>query len=62
MPGNHGQVRITLFKQMVMPNGQTFTIRELSRTVATGIITKTHKSISLPLNKLSKAEVQIERI
>lgn len=54
MPGEHGQVRLTLFKKMVMTNGQQFTIRENSKTVATGIITKTHKSVVLPLNKLSK--------
>lgn len=60
MPGNHGKVRITLFKKMVMPQGQPFTIRELSRTVATGIIIKTHKSVDLPLNKLSKVEIVAE--
>lgn len=54
MPGEHGQVRLTLFKKMVMTNGQQFTIRENSKTVATGIITNTHKPVELPLNKLSK--------
>ncbi|KAF5270862.1 hypothetical protein FQA39_LY08307 [Lamprigera yunnana] len=39
MPGEHGQVYVTLFWKMVMQNGQTFTIRENNVTVATGIIT-----------------------
>lgn len=59
MPGSHGNVRLTLFKKMVLPNGQSFTIRELKRTVATGIITKSHSSIELPLNKLSKVEISL---
>lgn len=54
MPGDHGSVRITLFKKMVMKDGQPFTIREQGMTVATGIITKKHDSVNLPLNKLSK--------
>lgn len=57
MPGEHGNIRLTLFKKMVMTTGQKFTIREGSTTVATGIITKMHKSVELPLNKLSKVEV-----
>ncbi|KAJ6641706.1 Elongation factor Tu, mitochondrial [Pseudolycoriella hygida] len=60
IPGEHGQVRLTLFKKMVMTNGQQFTIRENSRTVATGIITKTHNSVNLPLNKLSKLVLNLE--
>lgn len=59
MPGEHGNIRITLFKKMVMTIGQKFTIREGSTTVATGIITKMHHFIELPLNKLSKVEVQL---
>lgn len=57
MPGEHGQVRLTLFKKMVMTAGQQFTIRENGKTVATGIVTQTRKSVELPYNKLSKAEV-----
>lgn len=57
MPGEHGQVRITLFKKMVMTTGQQFTIRENGATVATGIITEPLESICLTFNKLSKAEV-----
>lgn len=58
MPGEHGQVRLTLFKKMVMTAGQQFTIRENGKTVATGIVTQTRKSIELPHNKLSKAVVE----
>lgn len=57
MPGEHGNVRLTIFKKMVMSNGQPFTIREGHITVATGIITKSHPSVELPLNKLSKVEI-----
>lgn len=54
MPGEHGQVRMTLFKKMVVTNGQKFTIRENNnRTVATGVITQQHDPILLPDNKLT---------
>lgn len=59
MPGEHGQVRMTLFKKMVMTHGQQFTIRENSKTVATGIVTKRHKAVELPLNKLSKVVLDL---
>lgn len=58
MPGEHGQVRLTLLKKMVMTSGQQFTIRENGKTVATGIVTKSLKSVELPHNKLSKVEVE----
>jgi elongation factor Tu len=55
MPGDHGQsIRITTFRKMIMSNGQPFTIRENGCTVATGVITKRHEPVDLPLNKLSK--------
>lgn len=59
MPGDHGNVRLTLFKKMVMTNGQPFTIRENGATVATGVVTKTLPSVNLPLNKLSKVILTI---
>lgn len=59
LPGEHGQIRLTLFKEMLLPNGQAFTIRELGRTVATGIITKKQPSVQLPQNKLSKAVINV---
>lgn len=48
MPGDHGNVFITLQWKMVMTNGQSFTIRENKQTVATGIITETLSSIEVP--------------
>lgn len=57
MPGEHGDVRLTLHRHMVMTPGQQFTIRENNKTVATGIITKQLPSVNLPLNKLIKLEV-----
>lgn len=55
MPGDHAQlVRITLLWQMVMSQGQPFTIRERGSTVATGIITARHEPVVLNNNKLSK--------
>lgn len=59
MPGEHGEIRLTLFKKMVMNMGQPFTIREQGCTVGTGIITKRHDPVHLPLNKLSKLIVTI---
>lgn len=59
MPGEHGSVRLTLFKKMVMNLGQPFTIREQGCTVGTGIITKRYDPLNLPLNKLSKLVVTI---
>lgn len=59
MPGDHGPVRLTLFRKMVMNSGQSFTIREQGMTVATGIITKVHPSVHLPQNKLIKLELHL---
>ncbi|XP_064542709.1 elongation factor Tu [Drosophila montana] len=57
MPGEHGQVRVTLLRKMVMTPGQAFTIRENGATVATGMINRRLPSLDLPKNKLSKAPV-----
>jgi elongation factor Tu len=60
IPGDHAQnIRLTLLKQMVMSVGQPFTIRENGCTVATGMITKQHNSVELPMNKLSKVILDI---
>ncbi|CAB3380070.1 Hypothetical predicted protein [Cloeon dipterum] len=58
MPGQHGQVLLTLIKKMVMSDGQSFTVRENNKTVATGTIVKTLESLHFPNNKLYKAEVK----
>lgn len=59
MPGEHGAIRLTLFRKMIMNEGQPFTIREQGMTVGTGIITKRHDPVVLPLNKLSKLIMNI---
>ncbi|KAH1007317.1 elongation factor Tu [Dendroctonus ponderosae] len=40
IPGEHGNIKLTLLWKMVMSKGQQFTIRENNVTVATGIITE----------------------
>lgn len=57
MPGEHGDIRITLLNKMVMDVGQPFTIRENDRTVATGLITEILKNINISKNNLSKIEI-----
>jgi len=47
MPGDHGLVHLTLPKHHVMSVGQTFTIREQNKTIASGVISE----------KLSPAEL-----
>lgn len=62
MPGDHStNLRLTLFRRMVMSVGQPFTIREQGITVATGVVTKKRDSVNLPLNKLSKLEVDFSK-
>lgn len=57
MPGEHGNVKLTLLKKMVMLEGQSFTIREQGLTVGIGIVTKRREPVSLPKNKLSKIDI-----
>ncbi|XP_058832568.1 elongation factor Tu [Topomyia yanbarensis] len=54
LPGDHGAIRLTLLRKMVMTCGQTFTIRENGKTVATGIVTNVLDSVDLPQKKLIK--------
>lgn len=58
MPGEHGEVVLTLLTKMVMMKGQTFTIRENKVTVATGIVTEVLPLIPVPkgLGKLEVAQ------
>ncbi|KAG6448285.1 hypothetical protein O3G_MSEX005419 [Manduca sexta] len=60
MPGDHGEVYLTLLEDMVMTSGQPFTIRENNVTVATGIVTDTLKSIDVPKGKLGKVVMNYE--
>ncbi|EDS35278.1 elongation factor tu [Culex quinquefasciatus] len=58
MPGDHGAVRLTLLRRMVMSCGQTFTIRENGKTVSTGLVTKVLDSVDLPQKKLIKLHLE----
>ena len=60
MPGDHGEVYLTLLEDMVMTVGQPFTVRENNVTVATGIITETLPSINVPKGKLGKVVLKVE--
>lgn len=57
MPGEHGDVQITLLNKMVMDIGQPFTLRENGKTVATGIISEKLPNIQVSKNNLSKIQV-----
>lgn len=60
MPGDHGEVYLTLLEDMVMTQGQPFTIRENNVTVATGIVTETLSSVDVPKGKLGKVELKLD--
>lgn len=60
MPGDHGEVYLTLLEDMVMTHGQPFTIRENNVTVATGIITDILTSIMVPKGKLGKVVLKLD--
>lgn len=60
MPGDHGEVYLTLLESMVLTQGQPFTIRENNVTVATGIITETLQIIDVPKGKLGKVIMKYE--
>lgn len=47
LPGEHTEVYLTLLRKMVMTEGQSFTIRENNKTVATGVVTKTLPSVEI---------------
>ncbi|XP_071453110.1 elongation factor Tu [Hetaerina americana] len=54
MPGEHATVSLTLMKKMVFDPGQSFTVRENNRTVATGIVIEVKPSVRIPKSNLSK--------
>lgn len=60
MPGDHGEVYLTLLEDMVMTQGQPFTVRENNVTVATGIVTDTLSSIDVPKGKLGKVVMKFD--
>lgn len=56
LPGEHTKVYLTLLWKMVMTEGQSFTIRENNRTVATGVVTGTLPSVEIS-HSLGKVEL-----
>lgn len=59
MPGDHGEVILTLLENMVMTQSQPFTVRENNVTVATGIVTGTLPSVEVPKGKLGNCELSL---
>ncbi|XP_050520558.1 elongation factor Tu-like isoform X2 [Daktulosphaira vitifoliae] len=60
MPGEHAEVRLTLLNKMVMDIGQTFTIRENGKTVATGIISQKLSNVNIPKGNLGRLVINYE--
>lgn len=54
MPGEQATARLTLLCCMPLLIGQSFSIRELKSTVATGVITKVHDKIHFDKRKMNK--------
>lgn len=58
LPGESGNVKISMLKNMPLFLGQRFTLRENKITVASGIITKLHDAIPMqPKQKLIKLQL-----
>lgn len=57
-PGEHNTAQVTLLQRMVMTPGQSFTIRENSVTVATGMVTKLLPSVEIPAKRLDKVDFE----
>ncbi|KAI1296898.1 Elongation factor Tu, mitochondrial [Halotydeus destructor] len=47
LPGDHGVVHLTMFKEMYMKEGQKFTIREGNKNVASGLMMKRMPSLQI---------------
>lgn len=60
MPGEHGEVEITLLNKMIMDVGQPFTLRENGKTVATGIISDFLSNVHVSKNNLSKIKLSAD--
>jgi elongation factor Tu len=58
MPGDNGEVYVTLLKQMVLEPQQRFTIRENQSTVGTGFITELLPNVEV-LSSLSKVKSEV---
>lgn len=57
--GDTGEVNLTLSKKMILQVGQSFTIRELGRIVATGIITGTLPDVKIYTYQLGMADIDV---
>uniref|UniRef100_G3MQT7 protein-synthesizing GTPase n=1 Tax=Amblyomma maculatum TaxID=34609 RepID=G3MQT7_AMBMU len=57
MPGEFGEVELTLPKKMLMFVGQNFSIREEKRTVATGIISKALPNVVATTGQVGKIDL-----
>lgn len=57
MPGDHSDVFLTLPKKMLMDVGQSFTVREHGRTVATGIISQVLPSVLVTTTQIGKVAI-----
>lgn len=57
MPGDHGSVHVTLQYGMPLKIGQKFTIREGTRTIASGIITKFLPKIPHVISNLGQVDL-----
>lgn len=57
MPGEFTSARLTLLDSMSMQIGQTFTVRQQQRTVATGRITKIFQKIPVNRKKLNQLDI-----
>ncbi|XP_043274347.1 elongation factor Tu-like [Venturia canescens] len=53
MPGEHATTRLTLIRRMPVLVGQSFTVRDMKRTVATGIITKILPSLTVDKQRMN---------
>lgn len=59
MPGEFAEVELTLPKKMLLTTGQSFSIREEKRTVATGIISKSLPNVVATTGQVGKIDLGI---
>lgn len=57
MPGDYGDVELTLPKKMLLTPGQSFSIREEKRTVATGVISKVLPDVMVTTSQVGKVQL-----
>ncbi|KAG0411052.1 hypothetical protein HPB47_011836 [Ixodes persulcatus] len=57
MPGDYADVELTLPKKMILMPGQSFSIREEKRTVATGVVSEILPSIVITTTQVGKVDL-----